>query len=102
MGHAQLAGKVSEQVIAGDVFLRIDIPKTEFCPQFTKYHSAKAIYSITPVDQEYATKMAEKIQARPVNNYNHHEVIQELVREKIENGAKELPAKEWENEDEHF
>lgn len=104
MGHAQLAGKVSEQVIAGDVFLRIDVPKTDFCPQFTKYHSSKAVYSITPVDEEYATKMAQKIQAKPVNNYNHSEVIRELVKEAFEKGTNELPPpnEEWNNQDDEF
>jgi hypothetical protein len=82
-GHAQLAGKVSEQTIAGTAFVRIDVPKTSKCPAFTKYHLPSAVYGLTPVDEDYATRMAERIQAKPINDYKHNEVISEIIKEKL-------------------
>lgn len=82
-GHTKLAGKVSEETISAQQFVRIDIPATSKCPAFTKYHHPTAVYGLTPVDEEYATKMAEKIQAQPINDYNHNQVISELVAQKM-------------------
>lgn len=82
-GHNQLAGKVSEQVIAGQSFIRIDVPKTKSCPEFTKYHLPSAVYGITPVNEDYANRMAERIEAKPINDYKHNEVISEIVKEKL-------------------
>ncbi|WP_020531430.1 hypothetical protein [Flexithrix dorotheae] len=82
-GHNQLAGKVTTETIAGQEFIRIDVPKTESCPEFTKYHLPSAIYGITPVNEEYATKMANKINAQPINDYKHNEVIQQIIKEKL-------------------
>jgi hypothetical protein len=82
-GHNQLAGKVSEETIAGTSFIRIDVPKTKKVPSFTKYHLPSAVYGITPVDEDYATRMAERIEAQPVNDYKHNEVISEIIRERL-------------------
>jgi len=82
-GHNQLAGKVSEQVISGQSFIRIDIPATKKTPEFTKYHLPTAIYGLTPVDEDYVTRMAEKIDAMPINDYKHNEVIAEIIKEKL-------------------
>ncbi|MDR2139563.1 MAG: hypothetical protein LBP50_08450 [Tannerella sp.] len=89
-GHNQLSGKVSEQVIAGQLFVRIDVPATKKSPAFTKYHLPTAIYGITPVEEEYATRMAECIGAQPVNDYRHNQVIDEIIREKMKE-LQELP-----------
>lgn len=83
-GHNQLAGKVSEQVIAGQSFVRIDVPKTKRVPAFTKYHLPAAVYGITPVDEDYATRIAGKIEAQPINDYKHNEVISEIIKERLE------------------
>jgi len=82
-GHNVLAGKVTEQVIAGQSFVRIEVPKTSKCPQFTKYQLPTSIYGITPVEEDYATRMAERISAVPVNDYKHNEVITEIIKEKL-------------------
>jgi hypothetical protein len=87
-GHNQLAGKVTEQVIAGQSFVRIDVPKTSQCPEFTKYHLPSAVYGLTPVEEDYATRMAERIAAQPINDYKHNEVITEIIKEKLQEMAK--------------
>jgi len=82
-GHNQLCGLVTEQVIAGQSFIRIDVPKTKNCPEFTKYHLPSAIYGLTPVEEDYAKRMAERIAAKPINDYKHNEVISEIIKEKL-------------------
>jgi len=91
-GHNQLAGLVTEQVIAGQSFVRIDVPKTKLTPEFTKYHLPTAIYGLTPVNEDYATRMAEKMNAQPINDYKHNEVINELIKEGIANMQLKLSA----------
>lgn len=86
-GHAQLAGLVTEQTIAGQSFIRIDVPATKKCPAFTKYHSPNSLYGLTPVDEDYCKRMAERIEARPINDYKHNEVISEIIKEKMSEWA---------------
>jgi hypothetical protein len=89
-GHNQLSGLVTEEVISGQSFIRIDVPKTSKVPAFTKYHLPTAVYGLTPVDKEYATRMAEKINAEPINDYKHSEVIQEMIKERLSKMTLEL------------
>jgi len=84
-GHTQLCGLVTEQTIAGVSMVRIDVPKTKSTPSFTKYHHPSAIYGITPIDKEYAERMAEKMEIQPINDYKHNEVIKELIAERLKN-----------------
>ncbi|MEI8048454.1 MAG: hypothetical protein WCI92_13805 [Bacteroidota bacterium] len=87
-GHNVLAGKVTEQVICGQAYVRIDVPKTSKCPAFTRYQLPTSIYGMTPVEEDYACRMAEQIQAQPVTSYAHNQVISELIREKLQEMAK--------------
>ena len=82
-GHNQLSGKVTTETIAGQEFVRIDVPKTTKVPAFTKYHLPTAIYGLTPVDEDYATRMADRINAQPINDYKHNEVISEIIKERL-------------------
>ena len=60
-GHNKIAGKVSEQVIAGTGFVRVDVPDTTRKPAHTRFFNPSAIYSITPVEESVATRLAESI-----------------------------------------
>src|SRR3972149_2524420 len=53
-GHVTLAGYVSEQVIGGASFIRLDVPEVDGQAAFTKLLGAGAIYSITPTDEDVA------------------------------------------------
>ena len=69
MGHARIAGKVSEQVIGGVAMLRVDVPETSVQSAFTKFYSAGAVYAITPVDETIAHQAAEQFQERPIQEW---------------------------------
>jgi hypothetical protein len=68
-GHARIAGRVTEQVIAGQGFIRVDVPELPTRPAFTRLYGPGAIYSITPVSNEIATAAACSMRVEPVNVY---------------------------------
>lgn len=66
MGHQRIAGRVTEEVIGGQGFIRVDVPQTSGQAAFTKYYGPGAIYAITPTDEETAKRAAESFTARPI------------------------------------
>ncbi len=86
-GHQRLAGLVTEQMIAGAGFIRLDIPETKIQPKFTRFVSPSAIYDITPVTEEVAKVMAENIQAKPIEIWDIEEVSKKIkaLKESREN-----------------
>ena len=69
MGHQRYVGRVSEQVIAGTGFVRVDVPKTDKTEPWTKLIGTSSIYAITPVSEEIAKAMANHRQTEPVTPY---------------------------------
>lgn len=69
MGHVRLAGKITEQVIAGASMLRVDVPKSPSREPFTKFYGSSAIYSITPTDEETALKAVIAFEVAPIQEY---------------------------------
>jgi len=59
MGHRRLAGKLSEQVIAGGNFIRIDIPGEKLGQLTTQFYSPNAVYCISPTSQEVAQSVSK-------------------------------------------
>ena len=68
-GHQKIAGRVTEQTIGGQPFVRVDVPQTKRHPAFTRMFGNGAIYSITPVDSETAHLAAENLYTEPVTVY---------------------------------
>jgi hypothetical protein len=77
-GHQKIVGKVTEQSIGGQAFVRVDVPATKRYPAFTRLFGSGAIYSITPVSEDIAIKAAEKIYVEPVTVYIEpsHQLVQ--------------------------
>ena len=73
-GHRQLAGKLTEEQIAGSTFLRIDVPEEDDRPAFTRMYGAGAIYSISPCAEETARAALRHLRPDPLPYY-----IPELV-----------------------
>ena len=67
MGHQTYAGLLSEQVIGGASFVRIDVPDPD--GDFTKLFGASSIYCITPTSEEFARAVAARHKSKPVNLY---------------------------------
>lgn len=72
-GHNLIAGYVTEQIIAGTAFVRVDVPtapdKSIVCiPSFfTKIFGPAAIYAITPTNEDTARQAAANLDVRPVS-----------------------------------
>lgn len=66
MGHRRLTGYLSEQEIAGNAFLRIDIPAE---PAATQFYSASAVYCITPTTEEMARAAAKLNRVAPIQRW---------------------------------
>lgn len=96
-GHAKIAGKCTEQNIAGTNMLRVDVPETEGQPAFTRFFGSSAIYAINPVDEEIARAMAQRIQVKPVDAYT----LKDVMRKQLPEPA--IPGDEIEEEgDDYF
>ena len=74
-GHTRIAGKVTEQVIAGTGFIRIDVPAlpaNKYNPAtepMTRFYGPSAIYSITPMDEATMMAAAHALRVAPDSMY---------------------------------
>lgn len=69
-GHAKIAGRCTEQNIAGTNMLRVDVPETAVQPSFTRFFGSSAIYAINPVDEATAKYYAERLEQKPIESYD--------------------------------
>lgn len=68
-GHVRLAGHVTEAMIGGGAFIRVDVPEVAGQPAFTRFYGQGAIYSITLVTEEVARRAAEAVRERALTVY---------------------------------
>jgi len=71
-GHQIIAGKVSEQVIGGQGFVRVDVPTTAAQEGFTKFYGAGAVYAITPCDEETMHAAVSGLRQKPIDVWKLH------------------------------
>ena len=104
MGHQRYAGRVTEHTIAGQSFLRIEIPASRGQVAFTKFFSASSVYAITPTTEELALGVAEQLCNVPISVYDLPEAMREKLRSKPALGYDPVEADELdeENEEEPF
>jgi hypothetical protein len=76
-GHQRIAGRVTEQVIAGQGFIRVDVPATGDQIGFTRMFGPGAIYSIIPTMQEIVTAFVRENIGAPIALYTP------MLREKL-------------------
>lgn len=69
MGHRRLAGRLTEEEIAGTAFLRLDIPDGGKAPAATQYYAAGAVYAITPTTEALARQVALRDRPAPVSRW---------------------------------
>jgi hypothetical protein len=86
-GHAKIAGRCTEQNIAGTNMLRVDVPETESQPAFTRFFGSGAIYAINPVDEQTCKFMADKLLVRPIDSWNITEILKKHNEKLLVNGS---------------
>lgn len=78
-GHQRMAGKCTEQTIAGTAMLRVEVPETKSQPAFTRFLSSSAIYAINPVDEATGRRLANEIEAAPVTVWQAQRMFEKEV-----------------------
>jgi hypothetical protein len=78
-GHTRIAGKVTEQTVAGTSFVRIDVPETEKQPAFTRILHPNAIYAFNPVTEEVMLAMARQISIVPIQDWDIRKMQEKLL-----------------------
>jgi hypothetical protein len=78
-GHSKIAGRCTEENIAGTNMLRVDVPETKNQPAFTKYYGSAAIYAINPVDEKTAIMAAENVQVAPISVWQGEEFTNKFL-----------------------
>ncbi len=68
-GRQVIAGRVTEQVIGGCSFIRVDVPQMDGRAAFTRFYGQGAIYAMTPVSEEAARVALKRFEPEPVNVY---------------------------------
>lgn len=69
MGRKVISGLVTEQVIAGQGFIRVDVPEIPGQDAFTQFYGPGSIYAITPTTKEIATAFAARNVGAPIQPY---------------------------------
>ena len=80
MGRLRLAGLVTEQVVAGQGFIRVDVPVTARQPPFSRLFGPSSIYSMTPVTEEMAKACAERFNEAPLDVYDIRATMAKLPK----------------------
>ncbi len=71
MGRQRIAGRLSEQTIAGSSLLRVDIPLSDAPDHFrTQFVGGGSIHSLHPTDEQTARLLAKRIGTEPVYQYD--------------------------------
>ena len=87
-GHQRIAGRISEQEIGGQKFVRVDVPeieRTEYegrvskIAAHTKSFGAGAIYAINWVDERAARVAAHSIKHTPIDEYSLRDALRSMT-----------------------
>lgn len=74
-GHKQIAGRISEQTIGGETFIRVDVPTGE--TYHTQLFGKGAIYSMSLTDEAIAREFAKRSSVRPVSAYDVPQLLKD-------------------------
>lgn len=78
-GHTRIAGKLTEQNIAGANMLRVDVPESKSQPPFTRFLNHAAIYAINPTTEEVARSIAERLENKPIDSWDIRKMQEKLL-----------------------
>lgn len=75
-GHKQIAGRISEQTIGGETFIRVDVPNGDDA-YHTQLFGKGAIYSMALTDEAIAREFAKRSSVRPVSAYDVGQLLKD-------------------------
>jgi hypothetical protein len=85
-GHSQIAGRCTEQNVAGTNMLRVDVPETKTMGAFTKLLGSGAIYAINPVTEDVCKLKAAQLNVYPIDAWSIKEMQSKILALGQENG----------------
>lgn len=106
-GHSKIAGRLSEQNLAGAAFLRVDVPEVRYermgwqgggeetLPPFSRLYHPNAVYGIVPTSEERARAAALAFRVRPLGEAEPA-VVRQIEAAAEERGVPEAEA--WEDD----
>jgi hypothetical protein len=90
-GRTVIAGKVSEQVIGGKGFIRVDVPEVDDIQGFTKFFGPEAVYAITPCDESTMMLAVQGLHVKPIQTYSLGICLPALNKdEDLEQGSEDV------------
>lgn len=78
-GHGKIAGKITEQSIGPDSFIRVSVPETTQVPAFDRLFNPKAIYAINPVTEEVMKVTAEALHSAPIQSWDVKRMYEKVL-----------------------
>lgn len=84
MGHRRLGGYLTEVTIAGQGFLRIDIPEREGHPAVSQLYSPSSVYAMTPCSEDAARRVGEVVEPLKSWELPRRELAPAPVREEYD------------------
>jgi hypothetical protein len=87
MGHNKIAGHVTEYKFGNQSMIRIDVPVIDNLPKFSKIFNISSVYAITPLSENDAILLAQRIKAKPLDTWDMNSIFQEKIKELIEKGT---------------
>lgn len=98
-GHQRIVGKVSESVLAGGAFLRVDVPAFDGKPAFTRMYGPGAIYSISPITEQIARDLMAHYRNEPVSRFDLPQIAEKAQEDETaqvqSDEAQQAAADEW-------
>ena len=79
-GHTRIAGRISEETIGGETFIRVDVPHGD--SYFTRLFGKGAIYRMSLTDEPIAREVAKRLSSRPVGAYDVGKLIEDQRSER--------------------
>ena len=70
MGHAEVAGYVTEETVFGTTVIRVDVPCVGDIPAYTKFYGPSALYCATPTTEEVVFQYLARYGAKPLNIFD--------------------------------
>lgn len=98
-GHIRLAGRISEQAIGGETFIRVDVPNSDETFH-TRLFGKGAIYSMSLTDEPIAREYAKRSGTRPVSAYDVAALVKDAAPAKL--SALSVPAADDDDQDDGF
>jgi hypothetical protein len=84
LGHRRVIGHVTEQVIAGSGFIRVDSPGPDGSIAQTQFVAPASVYAITPISEFAARLATHSSTPEPVTVWDLPEHIRLAIRQSSE------------------